>query len=164
MEREEFAQRITQMHCTLYRICTSQLSCAQDREDAVQEALKKAWERRRQLRNDALLQAWVIRILLNECHKIQRQRKRLLLTDRLMDPDAPAPEAAPEGLLLRQALRQLPEKLRVPLVLHYLEGYGVQETARILRLPPGTVKTRMRAGRAQLKLLLDEEVFEDENK
>ena len=50
-----------------------------------------------------------------------------------------------------QALMALPLKMRVPLELHYIEGYSVAETARILAVPEGTVKWRLSKGRALLK-------------
>ena len=42
----------------------------------------------------------------------------------------------------------------MPLVLYYMEGYSVEETASMLRVPQGTVKTRLRKGRQELKKLL----------
>ena len=51
----------------------------------------------------------------------------------------------------------LPRKLRVTLELHYVEGYSVAETARILNLPEGTVKWRLNRGRAALKETIDRE-------
>ena len=50
MDEKEFAARIWAMRQTLFRICFSQLPSAQDREDAVQEALARAWRKRGQLR------------------------------------------------------------------------------------------------------------------
>ena len=55
---------------------------------------------------------------------------------------------------LHDALLALSEKLRMPLVLYYMEGYSVEETASMLRVPQGTVKTRLRKGRQELKKLL----------
>ena len=52
---------------------------------------------------------------------------------------------------------RLPEELRTPIVLHYMDGYPVQEIASVLRLAQGTVKSRMRRGRAMLKEWLSEE-------
>ena len=77
MSDEEFAERVTAMTQTLYRVCYAQLSQACDREDAVQEALRKCWQKRGQLRDARYLQTWVIRVLLNECHNIQRRAARL---------------------------------------------------------------------------------------
>ena len=58
---------------------------------------------------------------------------------------------------LHDALMRLPEEVRTPIVLHYMEGYPVGEIASALRLAQGTVKSRMRRGRAMLKKLLSEE-------
>ena len=77
MSDEEFAERIAAMTQTLYRVCYAQLSQPCDREDAVQEALRKCWQKRGQLRDARYLQTWVIRVLLNECHNIQRRSARL---------------------------------------------------------------------------------------
>ena len=52
---------------------------------------------------------------------------------------------------------RLPEEVRTPIVLHYMEGYPIGEIASALRLAQGTVKSRMRRGRAMLKKLLSEE-------
>ena len=53
---------------------------------------------------------------------------------------------------LADALEALPEKLRLPLTLHYLEGFSVEEIARILRIPAGTVKSRLHQARSQLRV------------
>lgn len=96
------------------------------------------------------MQTWVIRILINECHNIQRKRGRELPMDELPE------RAAPAGVdyELHDALFCLDESLRLPIVLYYVEGYSVGEIARILRWPQGTVKSRMRRGRQELKKTL----------
>lgn len=155
MENEAFARVILDMTDTLYRISCAQLPQRADREDAVQETLRKAWEKRKDLRDERYVKTWVIRILLNECHTIQRRMKHTLVLDAL-----PAMQNAPEKGDLKEALLQLPEKYRIPLMLYYLEGYSVRDTAMMLRLPQGTVKTRLSRGRTMLKAILSEEVFE----
>lgn len=66
MQNEDFTQAILGMTDTLYRVASTQLHQQADREDAVQECLRKAWEKRHRLRDERYLQTWVIRILLNE--------------------------------------------------------------------------------------------------
>ena len=144
MTDEVFAQAIVAMTQTLYRVCYAQLRNGRDREDAVQEALSRAWEKRNQLREERYLNTWVIRILINECRNIQRKSQN---TDELIEISVP-PDVDKE---LHNALLELPEKLRLPIVLHYMEGYLVKEVAKILRIPQGTVKTRLAAGRRELK-------------
>ena len=153
MTSEAFSERIVPMMQTLYRVCYSMLDRPCDREDAVQEALKKAWEKRDRLREPRYMQTWVIRILINECHNIQSRGRREHFFDE--PPERVAPPDAASAVL--DALLGLPAKLRLPVVLHYMEGYPVEDVARMLRLPVGTVKSRMAKARALLKDLLTEE-------
>ena len=155
MKNEEFTQAILGMTDTLYRVASTQLRQRADREDAVQECLRKAWEKRHRLRDERYLQTWVIRILLNECHTIQRRMTRILPTE-----DVPAVHHHQEEGPLKAALLQLEERYRMPILLHYVEGYSVAEVAKILRVPQGTVKTWLSRGRKALKAILKEEVFE----
>lgn len=156
MTRDEFAERMVGMMQTLYRVSYAQLSQSCDREDAVQECLLKAWQKRHQLQNERYMQTWVIRILLNECKNIQRKKSRLVPLSEL--PERRAPEGAdPE---LHDALLALEEKLRLPILLHYVEGFSVTEIASILRLPVGTVKSRMLRGRRELQKQLNGEETE----
>lgn len=67
----------------------------------------------------------------------------------------PAPESDVSSLL--DALHALPEKYRIPIELHCIEGCSVREVARTLRLPEGTVKWRLSRGRALLQIELGEE-------
>ena len=61
---------------------------------------------------------------------------------------------------LLDALTSLEEKYRLPLQLRYVEGYSVAEVAQMLRLPQGTVKSRLSRGRDRLRAMVKEEVFE----
>lgn len=157
MTGEAFTKAINEMVQTLYRVSCSQLSIEADREDAVQETLRRAWEKRASLKNDHHLQTWVIRILINVCHDIQRERQRLIPTEKISEPVIHAPA---DTVDLRNCLFQLDERERIPIMLHYIEGYEVREIAAILRIPQGTVKSRLDRGRRQLKDICREEVFE----
>ena len=157
MTGEAFTKAINEMVQTLYRVSCSQLSIEADREDAVQETLRRAWEKRASLKNDHHLQTWVIRILINVCHDIQRERQRLIPTEKISEPVIHAPT---DTVDLRNCLFQLDERERIPIMLHYIEGYEVKQIAAILRIPQGTVKSRLDRGRRQLKDICREEVFE----
>ncbi len=154
MTSQVFAQRIVAMQDTLYRVSYGLLSRACDREDAVQECIRRSWEKREQLKNDAYMQTWVIRILIRECYAVSRSVRREIPTETLPQRDV-SPGADPT---LHDAVLDLPEKLRIPVVLHYMEGYELREIAAMLRVPQGTVKTRLYAARKQLKATLGEEV------
>ena len=147
MDREEFVRRVHALEQQMYRICCGQLRDEQDRRDAVQETILRAWQGVRRLRNTDYFETWLIRILINECHNIQRAHRRLV-------PVAEMPEqeyvdgSEPE---LREAVLDLSEKLRLPVMLHYIEGYSTEEISRILHIPLGTVRSRLKRAREALK-------------
>lgn len=153
MTNDAFQALIEEMTGALYRVCYAILKDEHDREDAVQECLFKAYHKRNSLRDERFFKTWVIRILINECKNILRDRKITVQLDALPEREAP-PEASPA---LHEALLGLDEKFRLPVILHYIEGYPIADIAMILRLPQGTIKTRMRTARKLLKDALSEE-------
>lgn len=155
-----FTETVKAMMQTMYRVSCMYLSSPHDRQDAVQEALRKAWEKQSQLRDETLLHTWIIRILINECRNIQRKKKDFVLLEEAAIEDGGDMERE-ERLMLRSALLSLSEKERMPLILHYIEGYSVEQAAKMLRLPVGTVKTRMRKGREHLREILQEEALDE---
>ena len=74
MDKREFADRVHAMQERLYRLTYGQLREEQDRKDAVQEAILKAWQSRERLRDEAYFETWLIRILINECRNLHRRR------------------------------------------------------------------------------------------
>ncbi len=146
MTHEDFASRIIALQGTLYRVTCALLHEHADREDAVQSAIEKAWRKQALLRDDSRMNAWVVRILVNECYEILRRQKREAPVEEL--PDRPAPPDADADLY--RFFRDLPDTLRLTMVLHYLEGYDVKEIARIQRIPAGTVKSRLMRGREKM--------------
>ncbi len=147
MTQVEFAERVVGMQATLYRVSTTLLMQLCDREDAVQACIEKAWQARHKLRDDSALRAWLVRILLRECYALLKKRKRELPMEQLPERTT-EPDAHPE---LYRHVTALPDKYRIPLVLHYMEGYAVAEIAHILSRPQGTVKAQLHRGRALLK-------------
>ena len=147
MTDEAFEQALINLTETMYRVCYAQLRQKADREDAVQEALKKAWEKRRLLRDESALKPWLVRILINECHNIQRKNRRVIPTEDVMPP--PPPEDA-DGVM-HDLILALPEKYRMPVVIIFMEGMNGAEVARALRIPPGTVHSRVHKARQILK-------------
>ncbi len=143
MTQVAFAQAAMAMEGTLYRVSSSLLTQLCDREDAVQSALEKAWRKQGVLRDESKFGGWIVRILINECYTILRKRKHEIPMDAL--PEAPAPQSADPDLY--RFFSGLPDKLRLPMVLYYVEGYKTEEISIMLRLPGGTVKSRLSRGR-----------------
>lgn len=152
MTQAEFAGRVVAMQDTLYRVSCTILPQLCDREDAVQSAIEKALRKRRLLRNDASLEAWLTRILINECYTLLRRRKRETLFDTLPPQRETAVDARPD---VYQLFTSLEETYRLPMVLYYVEGYSVEECARMLHLGKNTLKSRLHRGRQQLRNSID---------
>lgn len=147
MTQAEFARRVVAMQDTLYRVSTTLLPQLCDREDAVQSAIEKALRKREHLRDPDALAPWLTRILINECYALLRRRKHETLMDELPQRQVEA-DARPD---IYQLFTSLEEKYRLPMVLYYVEGYCVKEIGSILRLPQGTVKSRLHRGRLLLR-------------
>ena len=157
MTNEAFTEAVIRMTPTLYRVARGQLRIEADQQDAVQEAIRRSWEKRNSLKNERYLQTWVIRILLNVCHDIQRHGKRETPVEAFPDRQHEDPDYTD----LRDALFRLKEKERIPVILHYVEGYDVKHVAEILKIPVNSVKTRLMRARAHLRDILNEEALED---
>lgn len=151
MTRETFAERVVQMQDVLYRVSYSILQNPHDQADAVQECIGRALQRCESLREEKYLQTWLIRILINTCHDTLRRRKREYPAETI---EVTAPPQSDREVV--DALAALEPKTRLPLVLHYIEGYTTREVADMLRVPEGTVKWRLSRGRKLLRELLEE--------
>lgn len=151
MTQAEFTVRVVAMQDRLYRVSTTILPQLCDREDAVQGAIERALRKRDRLRDDRALERWLTRILINECYAILRKRRRETLFDEPPERET-GPDALPDVYSLFTSLE---DKYRLPMVLYYVEGFTVEEAAQMLRLPKGTVKSRLHRGRQLLREAID---------
>lgn len=154
MTKDDFTVQILDMKKTLYHIACGILRSEADREDAVQECILKAWEKRDSLKSDAAFKAWVTRILVNECYDICRRSGKVIVLDEL--PETPVADNN-DDRELRDLIMEMDEIYRMPIILFYIEGFSIKEISKILRIPEGTVKSRLFAGRAKLRSVLGEE-------
>ena len=148
MEERPFTQKLLESEPMLYRIACALLRSEADRQDAMQETALKAWKNRASLREEQYFRTWISRIMVNECHNLHRKNSRYVPVEEL--PDRPAPDSGEQET--RLMLESLPEKQRVPLVLHYLEGFSLEEIAKIQHVTLPLVKYRMRQARKALRV------------
>ncbi|MFR0860581.1 MAG: RNA polymerase sigma factor [Christensenellales bacterium] len=153
MNQREFAERVTAMQGSLYRVAASYLRGESDRLDAVAETIAKAWERRQTLRDKSLFATWMTRILIRVCVDIQRRQKRLIPTDDVAEKPAEDEKIA----ALREAIDSLPQKARTMIVLHYMEGYDVREIAKMMGMTKGAVCAGLSRARDKLRAYLEED-------
>jgi RNA polymerase sigma-70 factor (ECF subfamily) len=128
----------------------------QEAEDVTQDAFAKAsfhWSR---IRSYDLPEAWVRRVAFNQARNSARRARRGLVALVRHGPPAQVPPVSPDRVDLQRAMRQLPTRHREVLVLHYVAELPLEEVARQLRLPVGTVKSRLNRARKGLAERLGE--------
>jgi len=131
-------------------------------EDLTQEIFMKIFKSLGTFDRRANFQTWLISVSRNLCIDHYRSvRKERETIDRRVDPNALSPASAEPGpmaaleqrdrvAVLRQALVELPETLRVAVLMRDIQELSYQEIADRLRLPEGTVKSRINRGRTEL--------------
>ena len=156
MDQNEFADRVERLRERLYRTALLYLGSEADALEAVDEAVYQALRALKKLRQTEFFNTWITRILLNECHKELRRRKRFLPHGEEALPETAGADAY-DGLPLKDAVCRLPEPLRAIVILRFFAGCSQAETAAALELPQGTVATRQRRALQLLRLELGEE-------
>lgn len=128
-------------------------------EDATQEALVAAWRHIRGLRDPERFEAWLHRLLVNQCHhEARKHRRRSSVEVHVPGFDAPEPDAT--GRLeirdqLDRGFRRLDVDHRAVVVLYYYVGLRPEEAAEVLGWPTGTVRSRLHRAMQQLRATLD---------
>lgn len=147
----------------IYTLALSILGDPSDAKDVVQETFVRAYRRLSHLRGDSGVLSYLCRTATNAAIDIIRERKGAQafsveafaesgfdFADHRATPQH-ALEKRVENDALFRALTSLPIDQRIVVVLHHLEGKQVEEIARILKIPAGTVKSRLGRGREALR-------------
>ena len=138
----------------LYRLCILMLKNESDAEDVIQETLIKFYRTAPVFENADHEKAWLIRVATNECRDLLRFRVRhpLAEVEQIM---VASEDSADSGIL--EALASLPEKYKLVLALYYVEGYKVEDIAKIIGRTSSAVKMRLQKGRRLLEKVYREE-------
>jgi RNA polymerase sigma-70 factor, ECF subfamily len=155
LERE-FEVRLVESSTLAFRVAFSVLRHREDAEDVAQEAFAKAFRSFRQLRDRGRFRAWLVRmtwrLALDRRRSDRRRETRELAHAEATPPTATQTvDASYRSRELWRAIDALPDKLRIALVLANIEGHDLAEVASLLRLPVGTVKSRLFLARQRLK-------------
>ena len=140
----------------VYRLCLALLGDEDCASDAAQEALQRAWARRRRKRRQVSWWVWSAGFAVRVCREMQRRAASVASIRSLDDQDpsrAPQPSNATGSGhdTLRKAIAQLPDRQREVTVLRFLMGLSTSEAAATLRCPIGTVKSNLHKAVANLK-------------
>ncbi|AGZ51386.1 RNA polymerase sigma factor SigM [Mycobacterium kansasii] len=154
-EHRAFEQLFLRHQRHLYRLARLTSRTPEDAEDALQEAMISAHRCAASFRYDAAVSSWLHRIVVNAC--LDRLRQARARPTAPLDDVHPVPDATARvetEILVRRALLQLPVEQRAAVVAVDMQGYSIADTARMLGVAEGTVKSRCARGRARLARLL----------
>lgn len=152
MNAVTFQAEVKRIEKLLYRIAWSYLGNSQDVEDAVQDAIMKAWEKQDFLRCQEQFKPWLTRILVNQCKTMLRKRRKWSFFP--LEEDTATVEPPEAAAPVYKALQRLKPEQRIVMTLYYVDGYTTQEIADTLNIPVGTIKTRLHSARKKLKHIL----------
>jgi len=156
----DFEARLADSSNLAFRVAYSVLRHRQDAEDVAQDAFVRAHREFHHLRDRERFRAWLARMTWRLALDFKRsQKRRVTREDRAAVPDvSPSHEldalAAERSAKLWAAIDQLPERLRMVIVLASIEEHGIREVAAIVDAPEGTVKSRLFEARQKLQELL----------
>jgi RNA polymerase sigma-70 factor (ECF subfamily) len=159
--KQEFETRIAETGTLAYRVAFSVLRNSEDAEDVAQEAFAKAYRRFEQLRDRDRFRAWLVRLTWRMAINRTRSDRRRIARESAAELRRSAEPSPVQSVIEREraerlwrAIDMLPEKLRIVIVLAGIEENDVRQIATLLRLPEGTVKSRLFLARQRLKELL----------
>lgn len=150
MDRNEFDICYTRYADMVYRIAYLITRNTADAEDVVQDTFFRCLQTEKPFVSEEHRKAWLIRTAQNAAKDRLRLAFRRFST--ALTEDAAVPEEDTQQTELRDAILKLPAKYKLPLYLHYYEGYNTAEIAGILHIKESTVRSQMKRARDKLKL------------
>lgn len=155
MSPDELGRRVWELRGPLMRLACAIVRRQQDAEDAVSEAVVRAFESLPALRCDAAARPWLMKITARCCYdRLRRLRRETPCED--LEPLCAPVEPHGDGTLA-DLIAQLPAGQREAITLYYYEGFLAQEVAQALGVPRPTACMRLSRGRKRLRWLIETE-------
>ena len=150
-DKTAFTVLIEQNTKSMYKVAKAILKNDEDVADALQDTILTCWEKIGTLEKNEFFKTWLIRILINKCNVIYRQKVSWVSEEQF--PEYSVSENQYTYVEWCQLLECLEEKYRIVIVLYYVEGFKVREIAKILKVSESTVKGRLVTAREKVEKL-----------
>lgn len=152
LERDTFERNIREYAPNMYRLALAMLHDREDARDAVGEAALKAYEKLHTLRDAERFRPWIMQITANEARRIYGRNRRSTPVE---DMEAYMPAFRDENHELWDVVMQLDIAYREVILLYFYERFSIREISAALRIPEGTVKSRLSRGKKLLRDMLE---------
>lgn len=149
--RDAYSELILLIHNDLYKVAKFKLDNEYDIEDAIQNAILNAYINIRKLRNTEYFKTWITKILINECNRIYKRKKKESLLEkkytRFLDSEVYIDEVTD----FDNITKILDETKKTIFELRYKEDLSIKQIAKKLNMPETTIKTHLNRGKQKIK-------------
>lgn len=156
VNKDKFIEEIKLIKNQMYIVALSILKNNEDAEDIVQEALLVACEKLYTLKDDNKFKSWMMRIVVNQAKMYIRKNRNIVYMDHVEDLVEKNAEEEGGNQNIWELVLSLKSELSAVVILYYEQNYSICEISKIMRVPSGTVKSRLSRARALLKRKLEE--------
>ena len=155
-DADKIGQIILENMQTLYRVAFGILKNDDEIYDAISATTVKVFENIHTLKKEEYVKTWITRILINECYKICNKNKKIIYLENVQQKNLVHNDTH-EELEFKNLIRNLNDELKEIVILYYFEDFSIKEISKIIKIPEGTVKTRLSRARKKLqKTILNE--------
>ena len=153
-DKAAYTMLVKEHYRSVFAVCLGMLGNIHDAEDMAQETMLKGFRKIKNLGGSDKFEAWILRIAKNLCIDFLRRKKRAreIITEQIME----AKTGTSENHVLQQAIRRLPQELRLPLTMYYFEQKNAKIIAEKLDISHSGVCQRLRQARKMLHEILTE--------
>lgn len=165
-DKEAFTELIMSLENDLYKIAKTRLQNDDDISDVFQETVINAFKSIKKLKNTEYFKTWLIKILINKCNSLYKERKKrketlledLEVENNLLDNNI---EAINDELSFNAIMKDLNYDERISLILYYSEGYTNKEISKILKINENTIKARISRAKMKIKKTLKDNLIDN---
>jgi len=155
-DKEAFEKLIVENKVAMYKVAISILRNDEDAGDAISETIFKAYKSIKNLKDVNFFKTWLIRILINECNYMLKQKRRIVSIENYQVADTTNEHnVSDDSIDIQIALDKLDKELKLIVVLYYYNKMKIEEIANILNIAEGTIKSRLYTARKKLYEILN---------
>lgn len=163
-DANEIGNLIMENMQALYRVAFSILKTDDEISDAISNTVVIVFEKISTLKKEEFFKTWLTRILINECYKICNKNKKIIYLENC-NQGSLSYEDRYSDFEIKNLIKKLDKDLREVVILYYFEDFGIKEIAKMIKIPEGTVKSRLSRARKELEkeLIKDGSIKERRN-
>lgn len=157
-DSQAFCLLIDENRLKMYKTAKAILNNEDDVCDAIQEALVSAYTNINKLNESKYFSTWIIRILINKCYDIIAKNKKVgNVVDIDEAQEVKSYDSYESDSIVNKVLNEIDEDLKEITILYYYDGFSIKEISEMVKIPEGTVKSRLSRAREKLYELIKRE-------